>query len=472
MQIVFVAAEAAPYAKVGGLADVAGSLPQALAALGHDVTLYLPLHRTIDRSKFRISDSAPTRSVPYGKAKLRVAYPSVVRDGVRVVFARNDQRIGRDKVYGAPDDAKRYAFFCRAVFEDLLDSPPDVVHAHDWHAALLVPLVARSRALAATSTVFTIHNLAYQGRTDAGVLALIALPRARLPIEDPGEANPMARAIASADVVSTVSERYAQEILTDEFGERLQGMLRARRRRLFGIVNGIDTIAFDPATDRSIAAQYSAEDPSGKAVCKGALQNEGALGADPRAPVFGVVGRLVEQKGVDLLTASAPKLLDSGGQMVVLGSGDPAYETKWKALATRYAGKLWLTLGFDAALAQRIYAGSDLFLMPSRFEPCGLGQLISFRYGTVPVVHEVGGLAETVRDHGRDGERGNGFSFAEYSAAAFDGTIARAVRTYRAGGKPWSELVRRVMREDHSWEASAKRYVDLYKKASRAHKAA
>jgi starch synthase len=472
VQIVFAAAEAAPYAKVGGLADVAGSLPQALASLGHDVTLYLPLHKTIDRAKFQITDRAPSRSVPYGKAKVRVSYPSVVRDGVRVVFVRNDKRIGRDRVYGEPDDAKRYAFFCRAVFEDVRESPPDVVHAHDWHAALLVPLVARSRALAATSTVFTIHNLAYQGRTDKSVLALIGLPRARLPIEDPGEANPMARAVMTADIVSTVSERYAQEILTDKFGEGLQGLLRGRRRRLVGIVNGIDTVAFDPATDRHIAARYTAESPSGKAACKAALQKEGGLDPDPRAPVFGVVGRLVEQKGVDLLTAGAPKLLGAGGQLAVLGSGDPAYEEKWKALASRYAGKLWLTLGFDAGLAQRIYAGCDLFLMPSRFEPCGLGQLISFRYGTIPVVNEVGGLAETVRDVDRDSARGNGFSFGDYSPAAFDDAIARAIRRYRTGEESWTELVQRVMREDHSWGASAKRYVDLYKTASRVRKAA
>jgi starch synthase len=474
VQIVFAAAEAAPYAKVGGLADVAGSLPQALAALGHDVSLYLPLHKTIDRDKFQITERAPSRSVPYGKARVRVSYPSVVRDGVRVVFVRNDKRIGRDRVYGESDDAKRYAFFCRAVFEDIRDSPPDVVHAHDWHAALLVPLVARSRALAATSTVFTIHNLAYQGRTDKSVLALIGLPRARLPVEDPGEANPMARAIVAGDIVSTVSERYAQEILTEQFGEGMQGLLRERRRRLFGIVNGIDTVAFDPATDRHIAARYSADDPSGKAICKAALQKEGALTVDPRAPIFGVVGRLVEQKGIDLLTACAPRLLNAGGQIVVLGTGDPAYEAKWKALASRYAGKLWLTLGFDAALAQRIYAGSDMFLMPSRFEPCGLGQLISFRYGTIPVVHEVGGLAETVRDVDRDSAPGmeNGFSFADYTQPAFDDAIVRAMRRYRSGADAWTELVRRVMREDHSWGASAKRYVALYKTASRARKAA
>jgi starch synthase len=471
VQIVFAAAEAAPYAKVGGLADVAGSLPQALAALGHRVTLYLPLHKTIDRAKFGIPDDGPKRSVPYGAARVRVGYPGIEADGVRVVFVRNDQRLGRDRVYGAPDDAKRYAFFCRAIFEDLRDTPPDIVHAHDWHAALLVPLVARLRGRR-PSTVFTIHNLAYQGRTDASVLAVAGLPRARLAIEGRTEANPMARAIATADIVSTVSERYAKEILTEEFGEGLQELLRERRRHLFGIVNGIDVTAFDPARDASIVAPYSADDPTGKAADKAALQKEGGLTVDPRAPLFGVVGRLVEQKGIDLLTASAPKLLTAGGQLVVLGSGDPAYEAKWKALADRSRGKLWLTLGFNAALAQRIYAGVDMFLMPSRFEPCGLGQLISFRYGTIPVVHEVGGLAETVRDADADAERGNGFSFARYAPDAFDDAIARAIRAFRADGERWSRLVRRVMREDHSWGASAKRYTELYRSASRVRKAA
>jgi starch synthase len=471
MRIAFVSAEAAPYAKVGGLADVAGSLPQALAALGHDVTLYLPLHGQIDRATFGIPAKGRTRPVPFGARNARVAFRETTRDGVRVVFVDNAKLIARERVYGAPDDNKRYAFFCRAVFEALRESPPDVVHAHDWHAALLVPLVARARALKDAATVFTIHNLAYQGRTSADILKLIGLPRARLPIEDPGECNPMARAIATADFATTVSEQYAKEILTPAFGERLEGLLRSRRRRLTGILNGIDVIAFDPATDPNITAHYSAADPSGKAKDKAALQREGALAVDAGAPLFGVVGRLVEQKGIDLLTASAPGLLASGGQIVVLGSGDPAYEAKWKDLAQRSAGRLWLTLGFDAALAQRIYAGCDLFLMPSRFEPCGLGQLISFRYGTIPVVHAVGGLAETVRDLDSDGARGNGFSFARYAPDAFDGAIARASARFRAGGAAWRELVERVMREDHSWTASAKRYVDLYKKAARARRA-
>ncbi len=468
MKIVFAAAEAAPYAKVGGLADVAGSLPQALAELGHDVTLYLPLHGTIDRARFAVPARAPVRSVPFGAAHVRVSYPSVARDGVRVVLV-SSARIGRDRVYGEKDDDRRYALFCRAVYEDLRESPPDVVHAHDWHAALLVPLVARSRGgtWRRTATVFTIHNLAYQGRTNAAILARVGLPRARMAVEGPNECNPMARAIASADIVSTVSERYAKEILTPEFGEGLQGLLRERKGRLRGIVNGIDTTVFDPAADGHIAARYDAADTSGKAKDKEALQVEGGLAVDPRAPLFGVVGRLVEQKGVDLLTASAPHLLAKGGQLVVLGAGDPSYERKWKAFARRYGRKLWLTLGFDAGLAQRIYAGADLFLMPSRFEPCGLGQLISFRYGTIPVVHAVGGLAETVRDVDADPERGNGFSFSRYTGEAFDDAIDRAMGAYRADGEAWPALMRRAMEEDHSWRASAKRYAALYRTAVR-----
>jgi starch synthase len=475
VRITFAAAEVAPYAKVGGLADVAGSLPQALAALGHDVTVYLPYHRSIDASKYGLpAGAARSTSVPYGAARARVEYPEISHDGVRTVFVKS-ARIGRDKVYGYPDDAKRYAVFCRAVAEDLVGGrgakAPEVIHAHDWHAALLIPLAARSRQLRGSATVFTIHNLAYQGRTSAEVLRLIGLPRARLPIEDKGEANPMARAIATADIVSTVSERYAEEILTAEFGERLEGLLRQRRADLWGITNGIDTKFFDPARDTHTAAHYNADDQTGKAKDKAALQRETGLVVDATAPVFGVIGRLVEQKGVDLLTAVAPWLLELGSQLVVLGTGDPTYEQKWRDLAAKNKGRLALTLGFDAALAQRIYAGADLFLMPSRFEPCGLGQLISLRYGTIPVVRSVGGLATTVRDVDADA-RGNGFSFTKYESAAFADAINRALHHYRAGGQAWSALRSRAMREDHSWTASAKRYVEMYAAAAKARRAA
>ena len=465
MRVAFAAAEAAPFVKVGGLADVAGSLPQAVARLGWDVTLYLPLHGTIDQAKWGITGAAPERSVPYGASHVRVAYPSVERDGVRVVFVAN-RRIGRDRVYGAPDDAKRYAFFCRSVARALADDVPDVVHAHDWHAALLVPMVARQ-----TATVFTIHNLAYQGQTSAAVLAPLGLPTAKLPVEKRGECNPMARAIERADIVSTVSPRYASEILTPEFGEGLDGLLRQRSADVKGIVNGIDTAQFDPARDPHIVERYTADDQRGKAACKAALQREGGLRIDPETPLLGVIGRLVEQKGIDLLTAVASDLLEGGAQLVVLGTGDPAYEERWTKLRERYPSRLFLTLGFDAALAQRIYAGSDLFLMPSRFEPCGLGQLISLRYGTIPVVRAVGGLADTVRDLDEHPRDGNGFSFTQYDRAAFSGALARALRALQRGGGPWSALRTRAMREDHSWGGSAKEYLDVYQLARERHRA-
>ena len=468
LRIAFAAAEAAPYAKVGGLADVAGSLPQALARLGCDVTLYLPLHGTIDRAKWGIRDDGAEHSVVYGASHVRVAYPSIERDGVRVVFVAN-KRVGRDKIYGAPDDAKRYAFFCRAVATALAQDEQgevDIVHAHDWHAALLVPMIARR-----TASVFTIHNLAYQGKTSAGVLAPVGLPKTRLPVEKRGECNPMARAIARADIVSTVSPRYAQEILTPEFGEGLDGLLQQRKADVRGIVNGIDTETFDPARDPHIAARYSIDEQRGKGECKAALQSEGGLRVDADTPLLGVIGRLVEQKGVDLLTAVAPDLLEGGAQIAVLGTGDPAYEERWRRLRERYPSRLFLTLGFDAALAQRIYAGCDLFLMPSRFEPCGLGQLISLRYGTIPVVRAVGGLADTVRDLDEHPRDGNGFSFTQYDRTSFSGALARALRGLRRGGDAWAALRTRAMREDHSWGASASQYLDVYKLAQKRHRA-
>ena len=474
MRIAFAAAEVAPYAKVGGLADVAGSLPQALAALGHDVSIHLPLHRTIDRTRYAIPADGPVRSVPYGRSHTRVSYPAVTRAGVRVVFV-DSPRIVRDAVYGAKDDAKRYALFARAVAEDLAQSGerPDVIHAHDWHSALLVPMAASPyrRALRSPATVFTIHNLAYQGHSTADVLDLVGLRGRRLAVESRGWLNPMARAIASADIVSTVSERYAQEILTTEFGAGLEGLLATRRDDLWGVVNGIDVDVFDPATDANIPAHYSATDPRGKAQDKAALQKELGLAVSTGTPLFGIIGRLVEQKGIDILTAAAPEILRGGAQIAVLGTGEPKYEAMWRDLAQQHKADLSLTLGFDAALAQRIYAGADMFLMPSRFEPCGLGQLISFRYGTVPVVRAVGGLADTVRDADSSKRGGTGFSFTEYTAGALSGTVRRALAAYRDEAR-WDALRRRVMGLDHSWNASAKRYVQMYEAARKAKRAA
>jgi len=461
VRIAFAAAEVAPYVKVGGLADVAGSLPQALAALGHEVSVYLPRHRSIDLGAAGVTGEAWGRAVTFAGGRAGTGYRETRRGAARIVFVENDVLLGREVVYGAPDDAGRYAFFCAAVAADLAADPPDVVHAHDWHTGLLVPLTARADR---SATVFTIHNLAYQGRTSDAVLDQVGLPRAPLTVEGPGECNPMARGIAGARIVSTVSERYAAEVRTPELGEGLDDLLRSRGAAVRGILNGIDTAVFDPATDPHLAASYSAADRRGKAVCKAALQRELALAVDPGTPILGVIGRLVEQKGVDLLTAVAPDLLEGGAQLVVLGSGDPAYEERWRRLAERYDHRLSLTLGFDAAKAQRIYAGADLFLMPSRFEPCGLGQLIALRYGTIPVARAVGGLADTVHDVDADPRQGNGFTFSHYDRAAFSGALARALRAF-GRGDGWAALQERAMREDHSWAGSAERYVELYRDA-------
>lgn len=471
LRILFSSAEVSPYAKVGGLADVAGSLPQALAALGHDVRVVMPLYGTVDRARWGIGGDGRPLTVPFDGEKLGATVHQAERGGVRMLFIEH-ALLDRGKVYGEPDDDRRFAFFGRAAAEEAAGAwRPDVIHAHDWHSGLVPQLVKQryAAALASTATVFTIHNLAYQGTTKENVLRLVGLRQDRLLIEKKRfgkQVNPMSRGIAFADVVSTVSERYAQEILTAEFGEGLESVLEERRSDLFGIVNGIDMTLFDPRSDPNIPAHYDVDSLDGKAECKKLLQEEVGLAQEARTPLLGVVGRLVEQKGIDLLTEVASDLLDGGTQMVVLGTGEPKYEAMWRELAGSYAGILALTIGFDAALAQRIYAGSDMFLMPSRFEPCGLGQLISFRYGTVPVVRAVGGLADTVRDHESDPRAGNGFSFTRYERAAFSGALARALRMYRHPER-WRALQERGMREDHSWEASARKYVGLYETALR-----
>ena len=468
MKILFASAEVAPFAKVGGLADVVGSLPQALSALGHDVAVALPLYGTIDRVRWGIGDGS-AMAAPFDGGTVKVTVREIVRDGVRFLFMDEPRYLGRQKVYGEPDDVRRFALFCAAVREHAAGWRPDIVHAHDWHTGLVPQLLKQRDAegLPQTGSVFTIHNLAYQGLTRERVLKLVGLPEDRLLIEKKRfgkQVDPMARGIAFADVVSTVSERYAQEILTPEFGEGLEPLLEERRNDLYGIVNGIDTKIFDPRTDRHIATNYSADDLSGKALCKAALQAEFKLPVDAKTPVFGVVGRLVEQKGVDLLATVVPQLLEAGVQVVILGTGEPKYEEVLTEVALKFDKTFGLKIGFDVALAQRIYAGSDFFLMPSRFEPCGLGQLISLRYGTVPVVHSVGGLADTVRDADAHPADGNGFAFDTYAAAAFRDACDRAIVAFKDAGR-FARLRAIGVREDHAWGVSAKEYVTLYETA-------
>lgn len=471
MRVLFVAAEAAPFIKAGGLADVAGALPPALQAAGHDVRLVLPRYRTLREQGIPMQGPMAASFIPAGEQPEEQRVWTGALGAVPVHFLDIPAAFERPALYGEPDDIRRFVLFARGVI-DLMQHlrevdgwHPEVVHCHDWHAALVIQYLKTYLAytFGHVATVCTIHNLAYQGQGDRALAGLAGLAGVWAPEDDlgpglSGSFNCLARGLAHADVLSTVSPTYAAEILTPAYGERLDGLLRRRQDRLRGILNGIDTVAFDPATDRHLPARYSAEHPAGKLDGKVALQRRLDLAVDPTRPLVGVVSRLVSQKGLDLVLDVAPALLASTDvQLVVLGSGDPVLEAGYRALAASHPARVAVRIGFDAALAQQIYAGSDAFLMPSRFEPCGLGQLIALRYGSVPIVRATGGLADTVRE----GLDGNGFVFHGFHGVELLGAIGRALTAYR-DAEGWAMLRARGMREDHSWAAAAAAYTDLY----------
>ena len=476
MNVLFVAAEVAPYVKTGGLADVAGALPTALREAGHDVRVVMPRYRALREQGVRMTGPIGASFLPVG---VRAEEQRIWRasDGaVPLYFLDIPAAFEREAVYGEPDDARRFILFARGVMDAMqhlreVDGwQPEVVHCHDWHAALVINYLKSYYAytFGHIATVFTIHNLAYQGQVHPDTVHLAGLQEGGL-VENglgPGIAhsfNIMARGILYADVVSTVSPTYAREILGHEYGERLDGLLRSRQDRVTGILNGIDTTVFDPMTDRHLAAPYGAGEVSGKAACKAALQRSVGLAVDPARPLLGIVSRLVEQKGVDLLHAILPWLLrETDAQLVVLGSGQPYLQEALLRRAEQHAGRVAVRIGFDAALAQQIYAGSDAFLMPSRFEPCGLGQLIALRYGSVPIVRATGGLADTVRE----GFKGNGFVFHRYDPKDFGDAIWRALQCYRDPSS-WAVVRERGMREDHSWHTAAQQYAGVYAWARR-----
>ncbi|MFN8581678.1 MAG: glycogen/starch synthase, partial [Gemmatimonadaceae bacterium] len=473
MHVLFAAAEVAPLVKTGGLADVAGALPAALREAGHDVRVVMPRHRMVREQGVPLEGGKPIAasflSVGDRTEELRVWR---LADSETPFYLLDvPSAFERAAIYGDGDDDRRYILFARGVLSlmqhlrEVEGWQPDVVHAHDWHAALIPNYIKTSLAytFGHIATVFTIHNLAYQGQFNPFTLALSGLSEGGL-IENgmgPGIAgsfNFMARGIAYSDVVSTVSPTYAQEIMSAEFGERLDELLRRRRDRLAGILNGIDTFANDPASDPRISHHYSAGVPLGKRHCKVALQRELGLPDDSDIPLLGIVSRMVEQKGLDLLDAVMPWLLtQTNAQLVVLGSGRAYLEETFRRHAAANPTRVAVRIGFDAALAQRIYAGTDMFLMPSRFEPCGLGQMIALRYGSVPVVRAVGGLNDTVRE----GYEGNGFRFHPYEPREFVGALSRALQSY-ADHQGWSVLRARGMREDNSWAHAAHDYTDLY----------
>ena len=474
MNVLFVAAEVAPYVKAGGLADVAGALPQALRAAGHDVRVVMPHYRALRETGVPMAGPIGASFLPVGAHAEEQRIWRATTSTVPLYFLDIPAAFERAAIYGEPDDARRFILFARGVMDAMqhlreVDGwQPDVVHCHDWHAALVINYLKSYYAytFGHIATVFTIHNLAYQGQVHPDVAHLAGLGEGGL-VENglgPGIANSfnsMARGVLYADVVTTVSPTYAREIMTHEYGERLDGLLRRRGDRVTGILNGIDTAVFDPSTDRQIAAPYHAGHMAGKATCKAALQEACGLEVNPARPLLGIVSRLVEQKGLDLLHAVMPWLMgETDAQLVILGTGQPEWQERLLQQAARHRDRVAVTIGFDAGLAQRIYAGSDLFLMPSRFEPCGLGQLIALRYGSVPVVRATGGLVDTVRE----APVGNGFVFHPYDPGAFRDALWRALQCYRDRAA-WDSMRERGMREDHSWGTAARQYAGVYARA-------
>jgi starch synthase len=477
LKILIMAAEMVPFAKTGGLADVVGTLPKALRAQGHDVRVTIPRYGRISAERFALTTALDPYPVPMDDRSVDASLLTTsAPGGVPVYLVDNEHYYARDGIYMYEDDADRFIFFCRAVLEGVrrLGWRPDVIHCHDWHTAIvpnwLKTVYRDDPFFAGTACVYTIHNLAYQGIFGHRVLEIAGVDEfgflAHPDIPHLNDAvDFMGRGIYYADLITTVSETYASEILTPERGERLDPLLRDRRERLYGVLNGIDAEINDPARDPLLAAPYSADDLSGKALCKADLQHEAGLPARPDVPVLGAISRLADAKGFDLIDQVIETLLrDHDVQIVILGTGDQRYHERLTNLRARYPEQLAVILTFKAALAQKIYAGADMFLMPSKFEPCGLGQMIALRYGTIPIVRATGGLADTVQDYDPSSGQGNGFTFVPYEALALYGALVRAFEHYREQ-ETWMRLMQQAMAADHSWDASARRYVELYRRA-------
>jgi len=464
MKVLFLSVEVAPLAKAGGLADVAGSLPAALRALGHDVRAAMPAYSFIDRAAFGLQPMHEHLHVPFagGMQEAQLLRGAIGNDTPLYLIAQ-PAYFDRENIYGYEDDAQRFLFFCKAALQAVqtLDWRPDVIHCNDWHTGAVPVWVADDNFaggfFARAATVYTIHNLAYQGVFPASVWEVTGEPPA-----DPGDfVNFMSLGIGHADAITTVSPTYAREILTPQRGEGLDALLRRRQDRLHGILNGLDVTVFDPANDPALVRQFDADHLEDRVANKHALQKRLGL-VEGDHFLLGMVSRLASQKGFDILIEALPKLVSSSDiQFVLLGAGDADYAARLGKLAERFPVQVSVNLGYDAILAQHIYAGSDTFLMPSRYEPCGLGQLIALRYGSVPIVRATGGLADTVQDFEPSTGEGTGFVFRPYEAAALLDAIRQAHRTF-GDRKIWRALQRRGMSADFSWDASARKYAAVY----------
>ncbi|CEP67921.1 Glycogen/starch synthase, ADP-glucose type [Moorella glycerini] len=471
LKILLVSSEVAPLAKTGGLADVAGSLPKALAARGHEVRVAMPRYRQVKNVDY-LTDLPVEMDGSLETAIIRQAQLAGDRP-VQVYLIDNYKFFWRDGMYCYSDDAARFNFFCKAVLSMLpwLGFQPDIIHCNDWQTGP-IPLFLKVKHednpfYRHTATIYTIHNLQYQGTFPRQTLKIMALGEEFFTperLEFYGQVSFMKAGILYADLINTVSKKYALEIQTPEYGERLDGLLRKRAADLRGILNGIDYQEFNPATDRRLAVNYDAGHLEKKKENKAALQREMDLPVKD-VPLLGLISRLVNQKGLDLLAAILDPLLQQDLQFVLLGSGEDYYQQLFSRYKVKYRDKMAVKIGFDPVLAQRIYAGCDIFLMPSRFEPCGLGQMISLRYGTVPVVRATGGLEDTIKDFHQYPGSGNGFSFRDYQPQALLDTINRALHVYRNEPEEWRNLVRRGMAADFSWNASAGQYEDMYREA-------
>lgn len=473
LKILLVSSEVVPFAKTGGLADVAGSLPKALSSLGNDVRIVMPRYRTIKDVR-TVTDFPVEAGGRRETCVLRESHIEARTDAgyknIPVYFIDNYHYFDRDGMYMHHDEAERFAFFSKAVLEMLprINFQPDVIHCNDWQSGpipLLLKQVYRNNPFySRMATLFTVHNLLYQGNYAKEVLGFLGLGEEFFQpdrVEFYGQVGFMKTGLVYADVINTVSKRYAREIQTPEYGEGLEGLLHKRAKDLHGIVNGINYHEFNPKTDPRIFRQYNANSIGDKKENKYNLQKEMDLPVAD-VPVIGLVSRLVDQKGLDLIAEVIDEMMSENSQFVVLGEGDKHYEELFAGIRRKYPNKMGVYLGFDGILAQRIYAGADMFLMPSKFEPCGLGQLIALRYGTIPVVRATGGLADTIIDFEPKTGAGNGFSFEPYSADAMMDTIRRALHVYRQQPELWQKLVRTALEQDFSWNRSAVEYQELY----------
>lgn len=475
MQIVFASAECAPFVKTGGLGDVAGSLPAALVRAGAEVIVMVPKYATIKDEYKSQMEHFSDFYVSLGWRNEYCGLEKLEHDGVTYMFIDNERYFARDYPYGFFDDGERFAFFSKAITESLQHLPAgfecDILHCNDWQTALApvflrefyqgLPLYDRVK------TVFSIHNVAFQGQFSdtvmEDILGVAHIPAAASQLRcDACSINYMLGALRYADAITTVSPTYANEIQTPEFGEGLDGVLRERSYALQGILNGIDVAGFDPATDKRIAANYTVEDRSGKAVCKAKLQEELGLEVRDDRPLMVMVTRLTRQKGMDLVMYALDRILAGGVQVAVLGTGDRDYEDGLRYFQDKYPGTMAARIEFDPALSQRMYAAADMFLMPSKFEPCGLSQIIAMRYGTLPIVRETGGLKDTVQPYNEFTGEGTGFSFSNFNGDEMGDAVFRAARLFWDNREAWDQLVTQAMSQDFSWTRSADKYLDLY----------